>query len=249
MKYLQQQLKEWYFKREELQNELIYLPKGRMSLKSDGSYRQIVGTKESVIKSPEIIKEFHRKKFIQDELKDFEHNITILEKTFAKMKTESPKEKIAKYSKTYQNYPDQYFTDHHSIEKWQNEKWIQYSQYPDEKKYFADNGEAKRSMSECRFANQIIKNPNLSYRYEQQIFLNNYPYYPDFIIKNHNNGKEVIVEFFGGMYIEGYSKKAFEKIVEYHNHGFILGINFIALFPKDVENPAKIQEVLERYIL
>lgn len=87
-----------------------------------------------------------------------------------------------------------------------------------------------RSKSELNFA-QILNSYNIEFWYEPALTLKDEKtIYPDFIIKRPSDGKMIIIEYFGMMSDDQYRENAFRKIERYHQNGYYMWEDFIAIF-------------------
>lgn len=87
-----------------------------------------------------------------------------------------------------------------------------------------------RSKSELNFA-QMLSSYNIEFCYEPALTLKDgRTIYPDFIVTRLSDGKMIIVEYFGMMDDDYYRANALKKIEDYHQNGYYMWDNFIAIF-------------------
>ena len=86
-----------------------------------------------------------------------------------------------------------------------------------------------RSKSEVMIIVELIEEKRF-FRYEDPLVLSGKIYYPDFTIRNPDNGKTYWYEHFGKMDDPEYAKKAFAKLTDYALHGLIPSVNLIVTF-------------------
>ena len=86
-----------------------------------------------------------------------------------------------------------------------------------------------RSKSEVMIIVELIEEKRF-FRYEDPLVLNGKIYYPDFTIRNPDNGRTYWYEHFGKMDDPEYARKAFAKLTDYALHGLIPSVNLIVTF-------------------
>ena len=86
-----------------------------------------------------------------------------------------------------------------------------------------------RSKSEVMIIVELIEEKRF-FRYEDPLALNGKIYYPDFTIRNPENGKTYWYEHFGRMNDPVYAKQAFNKLADYAAHELIPSVNLIVTF-------------------
>lgn len=136
------------------------------------------------------------------------------------------------------------------VKCWYDEHPGQLNSYEVEGLFITNRGEHVRSKSEKIIADTLDKY-GVPYQYEPSLELNGFHVvYPDFIVLNVKERKELYWEHLGLISEVEYAEKNFKKIHEYENNGFFLGRDLIITmespeYPLNIKVvEAKIKELL-----
>ena len=121
-------------------------------------------------------------------------------------------------------------TDEQYRKQWQESHYTGKGFAVNDDEIITEKGERVRSKSEKMIADKLYM-MDIPYKYEYPISLSSYGIvYPDFVVLNTIERKEVIIEHFGMMDNPEYSKNAVQKIEMYIKNGYIPGKNLILTF-------------------
>lgn len=127
-------------------------------------------------------------------------------------------------------------------ERWASAEYEGNFYHPVNTGFETDLGEEVRSKSELYIANQLFK-AGVPYRYEYPIWLEGYgTVYPDFVILNVRERKEIIWEHLGMMDEPEYAAKVVRKLAAYEANGYYLGENLIITM-ETKEQPLDVRQV------
>ncbi len=114
-------------------------------------------------------------------------------------------------------------------------------------KYATSQGVMTRSKSE-RFIGNVLEERGIVYVTEPEILIDGRTYYPDFMILR-DDGTTVIWEHCGLMDDNDYAYKVLMKIKKYRSLGYVQTDNLIYTFEEDIEDMARIHEIIDRFIV
>ena len=121
-------------------------------------------------------------------------------------------------------------TDEQYRKQWQETSYTGKGFTANDNEIFTEKGERVRSKSEKMIADKLYM-MDIPYKYEYPISLSPYGIiYPDFVVLNVKERKEVIIEHFGMMDNPEYAAGAVQKIDMYIKNGYIPGKNLIITF-------------------
>ena len=120
--------------------------------------------------------------------------------------------------------------------------------FQDGRIYVTNSGIRVRSKSE-RIIADALDQYKITYRYEAEIALGGVSRSPDFTIYKTFDGGIVLWEHFGLMDQDGYRQKSIEKLALYERYGFFPFNNLICTFEEDLKKPARIQAIIETFLL
>ena len=230
---------------EAINEELTTLPEGYL-LKRKKFYWQVINGKEiGITKSPKIIQQLCRKKYLLVRQKQLTHNFSTPLNQLNKLDNRTPSEIIQEFSKAYQGLPKKYFF-HPSIEPWLS-KVHKMNPYPIESIYHTKNGIQLRSKSELLIAN-LLEEYEIPYKYDIAFALGEKTIYPDFQIKNLFTGKFIIWEHFGALNQPSYEQQMHSKMEGYTKRGYIPFETLIYTFEFDIDS-SRLQSLIENVIL
>ncbi len=135
------------------------------------------------------------------------------------------------------------------LANWAKEEYEHNPSHPENLKHFTSFGMSVRSKSEVYIA-QALHSNRIPFRYECAL-KNRFTLYPDFTIRHPRTGETIIWEHFGMMDSSEYARKAFAKLQQYYELGFVPSINLIITFETS-DHPLNIQTVesiVEEYFL
>lgn len=116
-------------------------------------------------------------------------------------------------------------TDEEYRKRWESVEYTSKEFGDDDIEIYTEKGERVRSKSEKIIADKLYKE-NIAYRYECPIIIGNMiTVYPDFIILDEKNRKDIILEHFGMMDNEVYAGSTVSKISLYAGEGYVMGDN------------------------
>ena len=129
---------------------------------------------------------------------------------------------------------------------WSTQKYNSNPNYKEQLTFSCPSGHLVRSKSEV-FIDMVLTMNGIPFRYECELKLGKYLFYPDFTILNPNTNEFIYWEHLGRMDDFDYAKNAFNKVKFYHQHDIIPGLNLILTF-ESKNNPfsfSKAQAALE----
>lgn len=101
--------------------------------------------------------------------------------------------------------------------------------YKEQLTFACPSGHLVRSKSEV-FIDMALTGQGIPFRYECELIIGKYKFYPDFAILNPNTNEIIYWEHLGKMDDFDYARNAFNKIKLYHQQGIIPGLNLILTF-------------------
>ena len=235
---------------EAIRKELCELPESHL-IKKGSYYYEVSGTEQKgITKEHQRIRQLARKAFLLQRLENLEWNHSITKKQYYRFKTEDPMEIIRGLHSIYKAMPVEYFfhpsvhDQMHKTEHTHNGNMI----YIDGLRYIANSGILVRSKSERTIADALYRN-RIAHKYEEEFTFGREKKCPDFTIYRASDGKVILWEHFGIENNEGYKKAVVEKMNLYARNGFLPFDNLICTYEQDLLNPAKIQKLIEMYLL
>lgn len=141
-------------------------------------------------------------------------------------------------------------TDEEFVKGWRTEPYGGKGFWDADHSYVTDNGERVRSKSELIIAN-MLKHMEVPYRYEYPLALpDGRIIYPDFLVLNVREKREMVWEHFGMMDDGAYSEKAIRKIRSLQEAGYFPGDKMIMTFEtsKQPLDTAELRTVIRTYL-
>lgn len=117
---------------------------------------------------------------------------------------------------------------------------------PEDLRYATTQGVMTRSKSE-RLIGNVLESRGMVYVTEPQVQIGSKVYYPDFMILR-EDGTTVIWEHCGLMDDKDYAYKTLMKIERYRSIGYVPTDNLIYTFEEDLEDMARLNEILDKFI-
>lgn len=233
-----------------LRKELATLPAGKLTYErtgkyvkwfcSDGKISEYIPQKEK-----KLIQGLARRKYILAKIDDLKFEKKEIEYIRRKIeKKESQVDKLVK-NKTFSE-----LGLFGSLDSWCTEKYNKNLLYPENLKYKSLSGNCVRSKSEV-FIDQALYLNNVSYRYECELKLGDYVFYPDFTILHPITKNLFYWEHFGMMDNAKYAQNVFNKQNIYCMNGIIPGIQLICTY-ETADSPfdmSKAEAVVNQYFI
>ena len=101
--------------------------------------------------------------------------------------------------------------------------------YPENLKHIAGDGTATRSKSEALIID-LLNMKGIPYVYDYPLYLGNKIKWPDFIIFDRKNNRELIIEHLGKLSDEGYLIDQEDKLGLYIHEGYVPNVNLLLTF-------------------
>ena len=190
-----------------------------------------------------LAKDLAQKEYAQKLLKSVEAEIKALQRALSSFPN-IPAEDI------YDSFPDSkkcliepfYETADQLKERWASIEYEGNFYHPVNTGLETDRGEEVRSKSELYIANRLFLS-GVPYRYEYPIWLEEYgTAYPDFVILNVRERREIVWEHLGMMDEPEYAAKAVRKLAAYESNGYYMGENLIVTM-ETKEQPLDVRQV------
>lgn len=142
-------------------------------------------------------------------------------------------------------------TDEQYVEKWLSVEYSGKEFFEDNSVLITERGEKVRSKTEKILADKFYS-MGIPYRYEYPVNLKGYgTVYPDFVLLNVRERKEIYFEHFGMMAHPEYCQKAILKLENYARNGIYIGKNLLVTF-ETFRNPLDmktVEQMLKEFIL
>lgn len=142
-------------------------------------------------------------------------------------------------------------TDEQYVEKWMSMQYKGKEFFEDTPVLITERGEEVRSKSEKILADKFYS-CGIPYRYEYPLNLKGYGIiYPDFVLLNVKERKEIYFEHFGMMDNPEYCQKAIQKLETYAKNRIYIGKNLLVTF-ETFRNPLDmktVEQMLKEFIL
>ena len=142
-------------------------------------------------------------------------------------------------------------TDEQYVENWLSVEYCGKEFFEDNSVLTTERGEKVRSKTEKILADKFYS-MGIPYRYEYPVNLKGYgTVYPDFVLLNVRERKEVYFEHFGMMDYPEYCQKAILKLENYTRSGIYIGKNLLVTF-ETFRNPLDmktVEQMLKEFIL
>ena len=134
--------------------------------------------------------------------------------------------------------------------KWANEPYPRNPLYPEQLIHKTSSGHMVRSKSEAMIDMYLHIN-KIPFRYECELTLGEYTFYPDFTIRHPKTNEIFYWEHFGMMDTSTYTKSAFTKLYQYTSYNIFPSIQLITTYEtKDHPlNSDVIEKIIEYYFL
>ena len=117
-------------------------------------------------------------------------------------------------------------TDEMFVRRWLAEEYIQKSIDDVPNPFVSKQGEKFRSKSEFIIAEEL-RSAGVPYKYERQVRIGPYKFYPDFTVVNVAQRREYLWEHFGMMDMPDYLEGTIFKYKTYTENGYFPGVNLI----------------------
>ena len=227
---------------------------------SNGKYiRTVVG------KDSDMLKALARKEYLNRTIKVLKNNVAVLSKAAEKLQPMDVDYLREKMLKPYRSLPDEYFFkglfDRPGINQadqyiegikrhveWAKEPYEKSTYKPERRKYPTSAGFKVRSKSEQSIVEQLV-NYGVPFRYEEVIWINNWPYSSDFTFRDRGKNK-FYWEHAGMMDIPVYKNKHEHKMKTFEGIGIVPWKNLIVTYDVDeVINVPLIKSIIENEVL
>ena len=230
-----------------IQQELKTLPAGYL-VKQRAFYYEKRGTiQKGITKDQQKVMLLARKAYLLRKLEHMEWNYSLEKKLSGQYKTEDSMEIIQGLPSLYKTLPANYFF-HRSVNDHLQNEAEENAGRPNELRYLTESGIKVRSKSERTIANTLDRN-GIPYRYEVAIAMGGVVKYPDFTIFRPSDGRTLLWEHFGLMDQDVYRQNAVDKLSLYAQHGFFPFVNLICSYEQDLQDPARIIELIDFFRL
>ncbi|MBQ8588890.1 MAG: hypothetical protein IJ486_00315 [Firmicutes bacterium] len=196
--------------KERLKAELEQLPDGELNRKSakgrEYCYAQIGENRIALKDDPKLLQQYLRKEQLENQIRNIEHNIPIIEKALKNYIPLTPLDSC-----------------------WEKLKAEQNPYRPGDKQSLY-RGIYYRSKSEVTIA-MLLDSYQIPYKYEVEVYINEYKNrYPDFCIERPRDKKIIYWEHCGVIAKETYRHDLFYKLGDYHSIGIDLWDNLVLSF-------------------
>lgn len=131
--------------------------------------------------------------------------------------------------------------ENESLAEWAKQNYVKYSGYPEQLTVPTVANHYVRSKSEGMITNVLVTK-RIPYHYEEILYINGMPIYPDFVIKHPLSGKLYVWEHLGMVDDHEYLTKNMQKVIKYIEAGYIPGVNLILTY-ETKNNPLDIRYV------
>lgn len=235
-----------------LEQELVKAPEGSLSCTRDGNRLKFyhVTWKNKKRKRKYISKSNHQlaidlaqKRLCQALLADCLRELDALELLLKKYGDKPQKaDELVEQSEGIRVLISEY------CQQWEEKNDLPNHYYPEGLKNEAPGGHKTRSKGEADIWWDLYDGL-LPVVYEKQLWFDDNPVKPDFIIKHPITGEEIIWEHFGMMGKPDYARRAYQKISLYIQYGYFPGWNLIVTF-EDKDHPLsrrRIQAEIQYY--
>lgn len=115
------------------------------------------------------------------------------------------------------------------LKQWMEGSFVENPRNPEKRNVKVTKNLFVRSKSEA-FIAQTLLDRKIPFRYEAEMILNGYSFFPDFTIRHPKTGDVFLWEHFGLMDYEGYAQSVFGKMNTFVQNGFVPDINLIMTF-------------------
>ncbi len=133
-------------------------------------------------------------------------------------------------------------SDEEFIKRWLSEEYSGKAFADNAPEIYTERGERVRSKSEKMIADKLYM-MGIPYKYESPFYINGFgTVYPDFMLLNIQNRKEIIFEHLGMMDNAEYATSAIKKINMYQSNRLVLGETLLVSFETG-NNPVNIKNV------
>ena len=278
--YMNESLKQMKSEANDLKKQLQTLPDGNLLLRKKSSpdgnvkkgycynyYDERNIRKQRTIKNDEdiLFNSLVKKRLIKRALPIYANNIEALEKCISKyidLNLYSIKENIPNIADTFCEMlipPHKYQSDMIRSYNIDNQLWdeldVYSNKFHDEMISIGDINDKNadnvfRSKSEYIIAS-LLKEYNISYKYEPTLRLPERTVYPDFALRRPADGRVIFWEHFGLINNNDYREKMYMKLSEYSQSGITLWNNLITTFdlPEGGIDTSLIRKIINVFIL
>lgn len=193
-----------------------------------------------------------RKKYLQNEKRILESNISVLQHAMKNYKDPTPENVMQTLRRVYAGLPEKYFLPPFSRESldWMLEPYERDMTYSQHNVIPTSLGIKVKSKSERDILEELLSF-GLPTRSEEIIYSGPYKLAPDFTIKRPSDGELIYWEHFGRMDDPKYRSSFMWKLKEYEKMGIYPGKNLIITFEGDGQflSIAEIHEIIKSKIL
>ena len=112
------------------------------------------------------------------------------------------------------------------VRRWAAEEYPEYQGYAESLRISTRSGRKVRSKSELMICN-LLEELEIPYRYEDTLAIDGMVFHPDFLLRHPRTGAYYILEHFGMLDDEEYTRNMLNKLYHYSSAGFVLYQNLI----------------------
>ena len=240
---------------EEIEKQLIPMPKGTLQCIQDGKYQRWYqwehGTRKYIPrKNRELAEQLALKKYLTNQLSDLKQERIAME-AYLRYYKANHGDDILEPTSPYHDLLFPYFKPTNiRHKKWMEENFPKNEKYPEQLVYKSSSGNMVRSKLEL-LIDMLLHINKIPFRYESILQLKEIALFPDFTIMHPVTEEIYYWEHLGLMDDAGYSKNACSKIQLYTANNIIPSVNLIMTF-ETKEHPLsteKIEKIIEEYFL
>lgn len=229
---------------ERYRRELAHCPAGYMirtrTCSGTWNYAEVKKIKgkyvrRGITKNREAVYRYARKRFLQEMIKILEANCHAMERFVETYREIDPGMVIESLPHTYDDLPVEAFFPLAVIPNWAGEDYPKNPLFPEHLRHITLKGYKVRSKSELYIASQLDQY-EIPFRYEMGICLGNKKYYPDFTMRNPQNGQLIYWEHCGMVGDERYMDSHYDKMRIYGKYGIVPWKNLIVTYDDEEGN-------------
>lgn len=172
-----------------------------------------------------------RKRFLLESIKLLTNNIKGLKKLLRTYRSCHPLDIINCLPTTYADLPEEAFY----YQKKKGKKQSDNPYHSENLRHTTIEGFKVRSKSELYIGAQLEKY-KISYRYEEEVYLGDRRFFPDFIITNVWTNEPIYWEHCGMVNDEDYMSRHYERIITYAEYGIVPWKNLIVTYDDEEGN-------------
>lgn len=233
--------------------ELKCMPEGYLSgrkYKGRYIYMQVFAAqgkrkRVGINKNRELVGQLARKKYLQMAIKILESSTPKLQRLVSGDETLDSAAILGKMPPVYRSLPEEmFFPAMRAASKWAAEDYEKSTYREEERRHITSRGLRVRSKSELIIAEKL-DSYEIPYRYEQMIYIENYPLSPDFVIKTEDG--LIYWEHCGLMGDARYRKRNKWRLELYEKAGIVPWKNLIITY--DTEDGSIDMRIIESEIV